>query len=265
MTDPHVIVASTIAAAQAAATVTPRTVEQIDKFGADIAKTVRLLLFPFQISGALQDRLERYIDRAIRQVPEKRRIEPVESVAYPIVEKLRFQPEHDPITELYVQLLSRALDRERVGEAHPAFFSVITQIAPDELIFLHDFASRDETLLMSPVGQKVYPDPAWRQSRLDKSELSVDIRKEVEDQTFTYEALSQPELFPVYQEHLQHLGLIEYHNQRARHYKQLELKTRDDSELSIFSMRITHFGRLFLKACAKDISSATVTPTPSTV
>jgi len=267
MTDPHVVVASTVAAAQAAATVTPRTVEQIDKFGTDVAKTIRLLLFPFQIGGALQDRLERYIDRAVRQVPEERLIEPVESVAYPIVEKLRFQPEHDPITELYIHLLSRAMDRERVGEAHPAFFSIITQMAPDELIFLHDFVGRDETLIMSPVGQKVYPDQAWRQSRLDKSELSVDIRKEVEDQTFAYEALGQPGLFPVYLEHLQHLGLIEYHNQRAQHYKQLDLRPRDDSELSIFSMRITHFGCLFLKACTKDVpcASANVASTASTL
>jgi hypothetical protein len=252
MTDPNVVVASTVAAAHAAAIVAPQTVGQIDKFGADAAKTVRLLMFPFQIGGALQDRLERYIDRAIRQVPEERRIEPVESVAFPIVERLRFQPEHDPITELYVQLLARAMDRERVGEAHPAFFSIITQMAPDELLFLRDFASRDETLLMSPVGQKLYPDPAWRQARLDRCELSADIRQEIEDKTFTYEVLSQPELFPVYQEHLQHLGLIEYHNELARRYKELELKPRDDKELSVFSMKLTHLGRLFLKACAKD-------------
>ncbi|CAN7341585.1 Abi-alpha family protein [Ensifer adhaerens] len=260
MTDPHEVVASSVAAAQAAATVSPRTVEQIDRFGTDVAKTIRLLLFPFQLTGALQDRLERHIDRSIRQVPDERRIEPVESMAYPIVEKLRFQPEHDPITELYIQLLSRAMDRERVGDAHPAFFSVITQLAPDELIFLHDFARRDETLIMSPLGQKVYPNSAWRKARLDKCELAAEIRQEVEDQTFSYEALSQPELFPVYQEHLEHLGLIEYRNERAHHYRQLELKVRDDSELTVFSMKLTHFGRLFLKACAKDVSSTGLTP-----
>lgn len=264
MTDPQAIVASGVAVAQAAGTLLPDTVRQVDKFGTDVVKTARLLLFPFQLTGALQDRLEKYIDRAIRQVPEERRIEPVEAIAFPIVEKLRFQPESDPITELYIQLLSRAMDGERVGEAHPAFFSVINQMAPDELIFLHDFASRAETVIMSPVGQKVYPDPAWRKARLDKSDLAVEIRKEVEDETFRYEALSQPELFPVYQEHLQHLGLIEYHNSHER-YRKLELKVRDDSELSVFSMKLTHFGRLFLKACVKDISSAAITPAPTKI
>jgi hypothetical protein len=265
MTDPNTIVASGVAVAQAAGAAIPDTVRQVDRFGTDVAKTIRLLLFPFQLTGALQDRLERYIDRAIRQVAEDRWIEPVESIAFPIVEKLRFQRESDPITELYVQLLSRAMDGERVGEAHPAFFSIITQLAPDELIFLQDFASRDETLIVSPVGQKVYPDPARRKARLDKSELSAEVRKEIEDETFRYEALSQPELFPVYQEHLQHLGLIEYHNERARHYRQLELKVRDDKELSVFSMNLTHFGRLFLKACVKDAPSAAITPAPSRI
>ncbi|MCY1373594.1 hypothetical protein D9M69_608800 [compost metagenome] len=51
--------------------------------------------------------------------------------------------------------------------------------------------------------------------------------------------------------------MIEYRNGRPPHYyKQLELTTRDDSELSVFSMRITHFGRLFLKACAKNVSNS---------
>jgi hypothetical protein len=265
MTDPNTIVASGVAVAQAAGAVMPDTVRQVDKFGTDVVKTIRLLLLPFQLTAALQDRLEGHIDRAIRQVPEQRRIEPVESIAFPIVEKLRFQPESDPITELYIQLLSRAMDGERVGEAHPAFFSVITQLAPDELIFLQDFASRDETLIMSPVGQKIYPDQAWRNARLDKAGLSAEIRKQVEDETFRYEALSQPELFPVYQEHLQHLGLIEYHNERARHYRELELKVRDDNELSVFSMKLTHFGRLFLKACVKDMPSTEVTTSPSNI
>jgi len=145
------------------------------------------------------------------------------------------------------------VDREGVGHAHPAFFSVITQMAPDELIFLHDFASRNETLIMSPTGQKVYPDLLWRKSRLDKCDLRSDLEQQIENDIFKYETLIQPELFPVYQEHLQHLGLIEYSNRLSRHYDAIGLKTSDDGDLSLFSMRLTHFGRLFLKACVNQI------------
>lgn len=249
MTDPHTVVASTVAGAQAAAAVLPGTVEQIDKFGTDVAKTIRMLLFPFQLTGALQDRLERHIDRAVRQVPEHRRIEPVESVAFPIVEKLRFQPENDPITELYVQLLSRALDGERVGEAHPAFFTIITQLAPDELIFLTDYSVRDQTIVMSPIGQKVYPDPAWRITTFDKAEMPSELRKEVEGLVFRYEDLNQPEMFPVYQEHLEHLGLIEYHNWDQEFRSYFNRVGRNEGELTAHAMKLTHFGRMFLKAC----------------
>lgn len=259
MTDPNTIVASGVAVVQAAGAVMPDTVRQFDKFGNDVAKTIRLLLFPFQLTGALQDRLEKYIDRAIRQVPEDRRIEPLESIAFPIVEKLRFQPESDPITELYVQLLSRAMDGERVGEAHPAFFSIITQLAPDELLFLRDFERRDETIIMAPSGKKIYPAPEARQLRIEKAELPPELKSVVENQVFRYEALNQPEMFPVYQEHLEGLGLIQYHNweQDVRSYFKTD---RNRVELEVFIMKLTHFGRLFLKACDKEGSSSAVTP-----
>jgi hypothetical protein len=40
----------------------------------DIVKAVRLVLFPAQFAGAFQDRLDGYINKAIRQVPEARLI-----------------------------------------------------------------------------------------------------------------------------------------------------------------------------------------------
>lgn len=53
MADPNTIVASGVALAQAAGDTIPDTVRQVDKFGTDVAKTIRLLLFPFQLTGAL--------------------------------------------------------------------------------------------------------------------------------------------------------------------------------------------------------------------
>lgn len=48
MTDPNTIVASGVAVAQAAGAAIPDTVRQVDKFGTDVSKTIRLLLFPPQ-------------------------------------------------------------------------------------------------------------------------------------------------------------------------------------------------------------------------
>jgi hypothetical protein len=106
------------------------TFKQAGKLGEDIAKSIRLVLFPLQLAAALQDRFAGYIDRAIRQVPEPRLIAPMESIMLPIAERLRFQEPANPITDLYINLLSRAMDGERVGEAHPAFIGVISQLGP---------------------------------------------------------------------------------------------------------------------------------------
>ncbi|MHC2459939.1 hypothetical protein ACVMIX_006643 [Rhizobium leguminosarum] len=135
----------------------------------------------------------------------------MESIALPIAEKLRFYTDGDPITELYINLLARAMDGQRVGEAHPAFFTVITQLAPDELLFLNEVALRG-AIILSPSGRKVYPTPRERDQRLVELGLSNWVIIKVKEMMFGYEGLNQPEMFPVYHEHLQHLGLIEYRN-----------------------------------------------------
>lgn len=73
---------------------------------------------------------------AFRQVPAQRRIAPAESLALQISERLRFQEESSILTEMYINLLARATDRDRAGEAHPAFLLIISQLAPDEVLLL---------------------------------------------------------------------------------------------------------------------------------
>lgn len=238
-----------VAAAEVAGKLMPKTMQQIDNFGADVLKTVRLLTAPVQFVGAWQDRLDAHIEKAIRNVPEERRIAPIESISAPIVEKLRFQPHDDPITALYVNLLSRAMDGERVGEAHPAFFAIITQLAPDELLFLNDIALRDESFIMAPSGRKVYPSPTLRDKRLDELGLRDSIKSEVKRLMFRYECLNQPQLYPVYQEHLEHLGLIKYINAFEPLVRDLRMMNDPGRGMRLFTLGLTEFGSMFLRAC----------------
>jgi hypothetical protein len=41
------------------------------QFGEDFVKAVRLALFPIQLAAAFQDRVEAWLDKAIRQVPRR--------------------------------------------------------------------------------------------------------------------------------------------------------------------------------------------------
>lgn len=96
------------------------------------AKVARLLLAPIEYLAAQSDRWQRYLERIAKQVPEERRIEAHPQVAGPVLEGLRYVDEHNIIADLFVNLLARAIDHDRVSEAHPAFASIISQLSSDE-------------------------------------------------------------------------------------------------------------------------------------
>ncbi|ENL7162459.1 DUF4393 domain-containing protein [Escherichia coli] len=94
------------------------TLQEVSKIGVDAVKTIRLALFPLQFAGMLQDRLANYIKRSLQKVPPENRISPIESVALQLCDKLRIQEEKSIVTDMYINLLARSMDAERLGEAH---------------------------------------------------------------------------------------------------------------------------------------------------
>jgi hypothetical protein len=107
----------------------------------ELIKAFRLFTFPIQLLALAQDRLKRWCEEVRRCVPEERHIEAQPSIALPVLMNLRFMEEDNPLTELYLNLLARAIDKERVNEAHPAFVRIIEQLSPDEALIL--FILRD--------------------------------------------------------------------------------------------------------------------------
>ena len=86
---------------------------------ADTVKAFRLFTAPIQLLAVAQDRLAVFCDRVRAKVPEDRQQEAAPSIALPILMDLRFMEDENPLTELYLNLLARAIDRERCSEAHP--------------------------------------------------------------------------------------------------------------------------------------------------
>ncbi|WP_412530389.1 Abi-alpha family protein [Burkholderia lata] len=115
--------------------------KETGKIGEDLVKVVRLVLFPLQYAASLQDRLANHFRKSIERTPEDRRIAPVESLALPIAEQLRFHDADSVVGDMFVSLLARAMDRERVGEAHPAFVQIVGQLAPDEAALIQQIGA----------------------------------------------------------------------------------------------------------------------------
>jgi hypothetical protein len=110
---------------------------EVGEIFADLVKTLRLALAPIQLFGAMQDRYKNFLDRTVRRVPEERRISPAPQILGPVLEAIKYEPEGTPIDEMFSALLSSAMDREKVDQAHPAFVAIIKQLSSDEAILLN--------------------------------------------------------------------------------------------------------------------------------
>lgn len=149
----------------------------------DVTKAFRLFTAPLQLLAVCQDRLSAFCDRARSAVPVERQIEAAPSIAIPIMLALRYMEDDNLVTELFVNLLTRCIDRSRVGEAHPAFPRIIEQLAPDEAMILYSLREREHLCIKLHVKQ---------------------------DNSFPFHRLAFPNNMALYCHHLDSLNLLHH-------------------------------------------------------
>jgi hypothetical protein len=231
------------------------TLQEASKIGVDAVNTIRLALFPLQFGAALQDRLANYISRSMRRVPPEQRVAPADSLALQITEKLRFQEEGSIVTEMYISLLARAMNRDRVGEAHPAFIHLVSQLAPDEALLIQQLSAWEDCAYVrrrdSPkVPTKEEREAAFQSSdTLKKSGFPLDLS----EICVRAEDLAQPDLIYTYIEHLVSLGLVVYSNDLTNEHK---LGSYPIDLYRFWIIKLNQFGRLFYSACLSDSPKA---------
>jgi len=231
------------------------TFREISKIGSDAAKTLRLALTPLQFTAMLQDRMAMYFKRAADKSSPENRVSPAPSLALPILEKLRYQEDGDLLTDIYVELLSASFDKSRMGDAHPAFLTIISQLSPDEIRLINSLAGSEPKNYFGLVASE------WTQSskgiieHFNESSLEqVEIDWSL---VVNPDELSWPQHLQVYVGHLHSLGLIEYDN---------DLKYLSGRGLNhgneCWAIKLSEFGSLFHRACVKGapVESFAVTP-----
>ncbi len=231
------------------------TFREMSKIGVDAAKTFRLALIPLQFTAMLQDRVATYFKRAADKASPENRVSPAPSLALPILEKLRYQEEGDLLTDIYVELLSASFDRSRIGDAHPAFLTIISQLSPDEIRLINSLAGSDPKNFFGRVASD------WTQSsegiirhfnEAALEHVEIDWTLVVNPDEFVW-----PMHLQVYIGHLHSLGLIEYDN---------DLKYLSGRGLNhgneCWAIKLTEFGSLFHRACVKGVPSESFTVTP---
>ncbi|MBD1365279.1 DUF4393 domain-containing protein [Mucilaginibacter sp. ZT4R22] len=211
------------------------SVQEAGKMLTDLMKSLRLFTLPLQLSASYQDRITKYLDKARLAVPEKNQIQAPASLSGPIIERFKYLEESNYLTSLYINLLSRSIDKERVNEAHPAFFHIIDQLSPDEAYSLFKLK-----------GGKV---KVATHSDLDHQENKF-INYRIISSEFSLSELTFPENFQMYFAHLESLNLIKWpilHTEFPRNELNIQTGIIEHGEIEL-----TTFGKLFVKACIPE-------------
>jgi len=207
--------------------------QEIGKATTDIVKTFRLFLAPFQIGAAYQDRFIKYLDKIREAVPKENQIECAPSLAGPVFEKLKYIEDGNYLKDLYLKLLTRAIDKERVNEAHPAFVTLIEQLSPDEALLLKIVAENKinyELKTNTVVEVGTFP-------------IEQMIRN-----NFPMESLNFQQNFNMYLKHLNYLNLIDM----PQYSIDEPDKTVEGYPVVIYRLvRLSAFGEMFYNACIK--------------
>ena len=200
-------------------------VKEGGKILTDGVKTLRLLGAPLQLAAGFQDRLEGWIDRVVRKIPEER-LQPVPArLAGPVIQELQYLDDGDDITEMYLHLLKKAMDKETEDVAHPAFAKLIGFLSPDEVLMLH------------LLGQRTFEQHS--ESYVDNG---VRCCQRITRQEFPVDDLSYPNNFNTYISHLTSLDLIAFPGRP-------DPKGPMGGSTYVFCLQLTDFGRMFVTAC----------------
>lgn len=208
--------------------------QQVGEFLGNAVKVARFAVAPIDYLAAQHGRWQRYLERLAQKVPEDKRIEAHPQLAGPVFEGLRYVEESGIIAEMFLNLLARAIDRERVGEAHPAFAALVSQLSPDEAIMLFHLKHRRFRIhyrLMIDSDTKLF---------LPGQMMSTE---------FPLEELGYTGNLRMYLDHLDSLNLVTLfpeRNQDPIFEGEPRCQTGVDNHSFI---QLTPFGELFAKAC----------------
>jgi hypothetical protein len=153
-------------------------------------------------------------------VPEDRQVESSPELAGPVIERLRFLEEDNPLTAMYLNLLTTSIDKARQEEAHPAFGTTLNQMSRDEVVVL-------ERLRRSGAVLKMVPD--------QPKSLIVFLGTDPE-QPFDLAFRNQ---LGFYVEHLRDLSILQWSM----------FVPSDGSDVPI---KFTTFGKRFLEVCSPE-------------
>ena len=208
--------------------------KEAGKIPVDLVKLARLILAPIQILGALQDRFEIIVRKISKKVPPENFTQAPSNIAGPILENLRYSDDDSILTECFLNLLAKAIDKTKQDQAHPGFIKTLENLSPDEVLLIYVLSKKDLEIV-----DTMDLDRAKNQFMnlvQEKSEVPVN-------------ELRFPSNFEIYYTHLDALGIVKWpvYNQVPIMAGGTQIGIRRYSKLTL-----TPYGKYFVQACVPD-------------
>lgn len=209
--------------------------KEVGSVALNTVKAARFIVAPIDYLAAQQGRWQNFLKRVSDQVPEERLIPAHPHIAGQAIEGLKYLEQDGILAELFINLLARAIDKERVSEAHPAFASIITQLSPDEALIIYKLSKKQYRL--------------EQYSSFNQSSHTFSGRTDTY-QEFPCATLAFPQNYHMYMSHLHSLnlaGVWQSGNQIPTNSNGVQTGVK-----IVNHAQLTSFGELFAKACMPE-------------
>ena len=218
--------------------------QEIGKGLGTVAKTINVALSP--LSGLVwgYEKLEEYVkvrlEEKFKDSLTENIIPPPPNVAVPLLESLRYTAFQEELREMYINLLSTSMDRERTEKAHPSFVEILKQLSPDEAKLLSFIPNLPRFPDICSV--RVHSSWAWGQK------IYTEVEKEFllicKDAKINY-----PELSPSYLDNLRRLLILEFRQEVSGKVIDTRQRQQEIETDYVEIISVTAFGEQFISAC----------------
>lgn len=194
------------------------------------------------------------LSKRIGEIPADRRVRPLDAIAVPALHALTLRIDEPEIADMFATLLCSSMDRETAGQAHPAFVRVLSEIVSDEAKILRHLRDFDAV-------------PAIDVFSTESGTGLVGARLEGLSLIAIEAGAENRGALPVYTRNLIRLGLVAMEVDEVfedSKYEKLESSTPIRAvmehvkskgripELRRRAIRLTEFGRAFLRVCLPE-------------
>ncbi len=206
----------------------------------------------------IKEQLTSRLAARLTNTPPENIVSPKLQIVGPLIEKYKYVHDSEELSQMFVNLLANAMDKNTVKKAHPSFVNVISELSPDEARLLN-------TISLEPVLPKL--DVTLSHKTPEKPDAGHTYLYENFTLLGTKAKLQFPDLTPSYLSNLERLNIIScpvgvmaesyiekshYKALREDHFimemqKHVETKGMK-TELHEGIIKITDFGKLFIDA-----------------